>query len=98
MNSDRQQCPVGCNEPMAAGGYDWFQWTTEGLLMALVGAVGLVGNLTSVIIYGRQRVQRTFHRLLLTLAAFDTVRHLSFAFLRTVKIMIFFAGNCNKGH
>ena len=63
-------------EPMTAEGYNWFQWTTEGLLMALVGVAGLVGNLTSVIIYGRQRVQRTFHRLLLTLAAFDTVRHL----------------------
>ena len=59
-----------------AGDYEWFQWTTEGLLMAFVGVVGLVGNLTSVMIYGRQRVQRTFHRLLLTLAAFDTVGHI----------------------
>ena len=65
---------VWFSEPMTAEGYNWFQWTTEGLLMALVGVAGLVGNLTSVIIYGRQRVQRTFHRLLLTLAAFDTVR------------------------
>ena len=52
---------------------DWFQWITEGVLISVIGSIGLLGNIISVAIFGRQRVQRLFHRLLLTLAAFDTV-------------------------
>ena len=67
---------------------DWFEWSTEGLLMSVVGIVGLIGNLTSVIVYKRQRVQRTFHRLLLTLAAFDTVSQNILPFNPTAFVLV----------
>ena len=50
------------------------QWVTEGLLLTIISCIGLVGNSCSVVTCSRQRVQRVFHRLLLVLATFDTVR------------------------
>lgn len=58
---------------MADSGVNWFQWWTEGLLLAVVGLVGLVGNMFSMVIFARQRIQRVFHHLLLLLAIFDAV-------------------------
>ena len=33
--------------------FDWFPWLTEGLLLFVVGAVGLVGNCCSIAIFAR---------------------------------------------
>ena len=52
--------------------YD-FQWFTEGLLLMLVSCIGLIGNACWVVTCAKQRIQRVFHRLLLTLATFDSV-------------------------
>ena len=34
-------------------GFEWFPWLTEGLLLFVVGAVGLVGNCCSIVIFAR---------------------------------------------
>ena len=58
----------------------WFQWSTEGLLILIVGVIGVFGNGVSIWTFSRQRVHRIFHNLLLVLAIFDIVsRVVSFA-------------------
>ena len=34
-------------------GFEWFPWLTEGLLLLVVGAMGLVGNCCSIVIFAR---------------------------------------------
>ena len=50
-----------------------FELATEGVLILVVGVVGLLGNLTSIYTFSRQKVHRIFHNLLLSLAIFDVV-------------------------
>ena len=45
----------------------------EGVFLIIAGVIGLVGNATAVYIFGRQRVQRNFHGLMVALATFDLV-------------------------
>ena len=45
----------------------------EGIFISIIGIVGLVGNLYSLKVYGRQKEHRLFHHLLLQLAVFDIV-------------------------
>jgi hypothetical protein len=52
---------------------DDFEWTTEGVLISVVGVVGVVGNLISIYTFSRQKVHRIFHNLLLSLALYDLV-------------------------
>ena len=54
-------------------GVDWFEWTTEGLMVFIIGNIGLLGNGISVYTFSKQRVHRIFHNLLLVLAIFDIV-------------------------
>ena len=56
--------------------YDWekmFTFLVEGVLMFLVGCLGLVGNVFSVVLLLKQKVRKTFHNLLLLLCSFDMV-------------------------
>ena len=39
-------------------GFEWFPWLTEGLLLFVVGAVGLVGNCCSIVIFARYKMTR----------------------------------------
>lgn len=57
---------------------DDFAWVVEGLLLIIIGAFGLFGNGSAIIIFSRQRIQRVFHHLLLLLAIFDTVSALGY--------------------
>ena len=60
---------------MEAGeGWDvTFNFVVEGVLLLLVAALGLAGNLASFVILMRQKVQKIFHNLLFLLSTFDTV-------------------------
>ena len=60
-------------ESLESFSYYDFQWFTEGLLLMLVSCIGLIGNACWVVTCAKQRIQRVFHRLLLTLATFDSV-------------------------
>ena len=63
---------------MEAGeGWDvTFNFVVEGVLLLLVAALGLAGNLASFVILMRQKVQKIFHNLLFLLSTFDTVSRL----------------------
>ena len=50
-----------------------FTFLVEGVLMFLVGCLGLVGNVFSVVLLLKQKVRKTFHNLLLLLCWFDMV-------------------------
>ena len=45
----------------------------EGIFISIIGTIGLIGNLYSLKVYGRQKEHRLFHHLLLQLAIFDIV-------------------------
>ena len=55
---------------------DWLDYTTfilEGVLLLCFVCIGLTGNVLSFIVLITQKVQRTFHNLLLLLNIFDMV-------------------------
>ena len=56
---------------------DWaYQHTTfilEGVLLLIVAIIGLAGNLMAIVTILSQKVQKTFHDLLLVLTVFDMV-------------------------
>ena len=60
---------------MTAGqGWDvTFNFVVEGVLLLLVAALGLTGNLAFFFILMRQKSQKIFHDLLFLLTTFDTV-------------------------
>ncbi len=43
----------------------------EGVLLLVIGMVGIVGNVTAIIVFAREKLQKNFHALMLSLAAFD---------------------------
>ena len=57
----------------------WLVTTTflvEGVMLMIVACLGLVGNILSFGVLISQKVQKTFHNLLLLLNTFDTVREI----------------------
>ena len=56
---------------------DWaYKHTTfilEGVLLLIVAIIGLAGNLMAIVTILSQKVQKTFHDLLLVLTVFDMV-------------------------
>merc|ERR1711953_609648 len=64
-----------------------------GVLLLLVAALGLAGNLASFVILMRQKVQKIFHNLLLLLSTFDTIYLVSAITLFALpNISVHFAG------
>ena len=52
---------------------DWKCWKLlQGVLMPIVGAVGLAGNLLSVAVLSGKEMSNSFNKLLITLTIFDT--------------------------
>jgi Co/Zn/Cd efflux system component len=45
----------------------------EGVLIMMVACMGLVGNILSFVVLHSQKVQKTFHNLLILLNTFDMV-------------------------
>eukprot|EP00095_Tigriopus_kingsejongensis_P007527 maker-scaffold103_size370364-snap-gene-2.27 protein:Tk07527 transcript:maker-scaffold103_size370364-snap-gene-2.27-mRNA-1 annotation:"fmrfamide receptor" len=43
----------------------------EGYLLTSMGLIGLIGNTLAILVFSRQRVQKNFHALMVTLAVFD---------------------------
>ena len=43
----------------------------DGVLVSVIGAVGLLGNLMAIVVLSRKNIRDLFHRLLLALVAFD---------------------------
>ena len=43
----------------------------EVVLLSIVGAFGVVGNIAAIVMFSRQSIQLKFHRLLMMLATFD---------------------------
>ena len=58
------------------GMHSMLTFLLEGVLLLAVALVGLIGNFTSFVTISRQKIQRTFHNLLLLLTVFDMVRAL----------------------
>ena len=56
---------------------DWLYKKTafilEGALLLLIAVIGLAGNLMAIVTILSQKVQKTFHDLLLVLTGFDMV-------------------------
>ena len=47
----------------------------EGVLLMMVACLGLAGNILSFIVLNSQKVQKTFHNLLILLNTFDMVSY-----------------------
>ena len=50
---------------------DLFKFLVEGILMVTIGSMGLLGNLLCILIFSRERAQKSFHHLMVFLAIFD---------------------------
>ena len=50
---------------------DMFKFLVEGILMVAIGSMGLLGNLLCILIFSRERAQKSFHHLMVFLAIFD---------------------------
>ena len=50
---------------------DMFKFLVEGILMVTIGSMGLFGNLLCILIFSRERAQKSFHHLMVFLAIFD---------------------------
>jgi len=60
--------PTGCGNRLEN---DVFRFWLDGILVAVVGSAGFVGNLLALIVLSRPQLQDVFHRLLFALACFD---------------------------
>jgi len=50
-----------------------FKFVCEGVLVAVIGLVGVIGNVLSLIVLSKPRLRDAFHNLLFALACFDTI-------------------------
>jgi len=50
-----------------------YKYYCDGLLVSIIGCLGIMGNLFSIFVLSKPKLQDCFHRLLLTLACFDTI-------------------------
>ncbi len=75
LNASSAAADVAAELTAAGGGPSLHQrraaYILEGWCLLVVGCVGVVGNLSAIVVFGRQRVQKNFHALMVTLAAFD---------------------------
>lgn len=53
----------------------------EGVILFIVGIVGSVGNVAAIAVFGRQRLQKNFHALMMALAGFDLLYIIAAIFL-----------------
>ena len=53
--------------------YEKTAFILEGVLLLLIALIGLAGNLMAIVTILSQKVQKTFHDLLLLLTGFDMV-------------------------
>jgi Co/Zn/Cd efflux system component len=60
---------------------DKIAFLVEGVMLLTVACIGLVGNILSFIVLNKQRLQKTFHKLLLLLNIFDMVSSRLWMFL-----------------
>ena len=49
-----------------------YKFFCDGILVSFFGIIGVIGNITSIIVLSRPNFSDTFHKLLVSLAAFDT--------------------------
>ena len=47
------------------------EFIIEGVSLCLVGILGILGNVAAITVFARQHLQKNFHALMLSLAAFD---------------------------
>ena len=53
------------------GNEDTFVFIVNGVLLPIVAIFGIMGNLSSIVVYSRQQFQKPFHILMISLAMFD---------------------------
>ena len=51
-----------------------FKYVCDGILVSLIGLVGVLGNVTSIVVLARPRLRDCFHRLLLALGEQNTIK------------------------
>ena len=49
-----------------------YKFYCDGILVSFFGIIGVIGNITSIIVLSRPNFSDTFHKLLISLAVFDT--------------------------
>ena len=76
------------------GVHGMLKFLLEGVLLLAVALVGLIGNFTSFVTISRQKIQRTFHNLLLLLTVFDMVRIPAFPHSKCKSIALFSFSIC----
>ena len=50
---------------------NYVAFSIEGIALLQVGILGIVGNVAAITVFARQHLQKNFHALMMSLAAFD---------------------------
>ena len=49
------------------------EYYVEGVFLLIIGTFGIIGNVSAIVVFTRQNLQKSFYALMLSLAAFDLV-------------------------
>ena len=60
-----------CGELTENSTVDFYKYYCDGVLVLTIGLVGILGNICSILVLSRPRLQDCFHQLLIALASFD---------------------------
>ena len=50
-----------------------YQYYVEGVLLMIIGTFGIIGNISAIVVFTRQSLQKSFYGLMLSLAVFDLI-------------------------
>ena len=50
-----------------------YKYYVEGVLLMIIGTFGIIGNISAIVVFTRQSLQKSFYGLMLSLAVFDLI-------------------------
>jgi len=65
--------------------YDQEAFIVEGISLLIVGLIGILGNVSAILVFSRQSVQKNFHALMVSLSAFDLLYILGMILVFSIK-------------
>jgi len=64
---------MGSDKELSWSNHDYFKFIVEGILLVFFGGIGLLGNLSCIVIFIQKKTLKCFHFLMLWLALFDSL-------------------------